>query len=92
MFISHYKYILGYISSYHCLQVAAMREIAHIADSFSTDRMDCRDKKLLDEVKNAVNECLMDVVGEARKIRRKGSSKRKRLDDLSNTDDLNVMQ
>ncbi|KAH7547153.1 protein MAIN-LIKE 2 [Ziziphus jujuba] len=72
--------------------VAAMREIANIADSFSTDRMDCRDKKLLDEVKNAVNECLMDVVGEARKIRRKGSSKRKRLDDLSNTDDLNVMQ
>lgn len=87
MFRSLYKYILDYISSYHCFQVTAMREIANLADSFSTDRMDCRDRKLLDEVKNAVNECLMDVVGEARKVRRKGSAKRKRVDDLSNRDD-----
>lgn len=60
-----------------------MREIASIADSLPTEKMDSRDRKLLEEVKNAVHECLMDVVGESRKVRRKGAAKRKRVDELS---------
>lgn len=64
-----------------------MREIANIADSLSMEKMDCRDRKLLEDVKNAVHECLMDVVGESRKVKRKGAAKRKRVNELSSKDE-----
>ncbi|PON48172.1 Aminotransferase-like mobile domain containing protein [Parasponia andersonii] len=67
--------------------VAAMKEIAYIADSVSIDRMDSRDKKLLNEIKNSVQNCLTEIVGETRKGRRKSAAKRKRSDDSNSRDD-----
>ncbi|KAL5579455.1 hypothetical protein UlMin_011897 [Ulmus minor] len=67
--------------------VAAMKEIANLADTVSTERMDSRDKKLLEDVKDAVHSCLMDVVGEPRKVRRKTAAKRKKIDDSNGKDE-----
>ncbi|XP_020418645.1 protein MAIN-LIKE 2 isoform X1 [Prunus persica] len=67
--------------------VAAMREIADIADSFPADRMDSRDRKSLDEIKNAAHKSLMDLVGDSKKGRRKIATKRKREDDPTIKDD-----
>lgn len=64
-----------------------MREIANIADSLSIDKMDCRDRRLLDEIKNTIHECLIDVVGESRKVRRKNPTKRRKLDDSFSSKD-----
>ena len=63
-----------------------MKEIAYLADSVSADQIDSQDKKLLDEIKSSVHNCLIDIVGETRKPgRRKSTAKRKRSD--SNTKD-----
>ncbi|XP_062087709.1 protein MAIN-LIKE 2-like [Humulus lupulus] len=67
--------------------VAAMKEIASIAESVSIDRMDSRDKKLLNEIKSSVHNCLTEIVGEARKGRRKSAAKRKRSDDSNSRED-----
>lgn len=64
-----------------------MREIADIADSFPADRMDSRDRKSLDEIKNAAHKSLMDLVGDSKKGRRKIATKRKREDDPTIKDD-----
>lgn len=64
-----------------------MKEIANIADSVSIDQMDSRDKKLLNEIKNSVHNCLTEIVGETRKGRRKSAAKRKRSDDSNSKDD-----
>ena len=64
-----------------------MKEIANLADTVSTERMDSRDKKLLEDVKDAVHSCLMDVVGEPRKVRRKTAAKRKKIDDSNGKDE-----
>ena len=69
------------------LQVAAMKEIASIADSVPIERMDSRDKKLLNEIKSSVHNCLTEIVGETRKGRRKSAAKRKRSDDSNSRDE-----
>lgn len=65
-----------------------MKEIATIADSVSVDQIDLRDKKLLDEIKSSVRNCLVDIIGESRKPgRRKSIVKRKRSGDSNVKDD-----
>lgn len=60
-------------------KVEAMKEIANIVDMFSTDGMDSRDMKLLDEIKEIAHIYLRDEVGDSpKKIRKKSTPKKPR--------------
>lgn len=64
-----------------------MNEIASMLDRFTEEGMDARDRKLLDEVKDIVNNYLMDEVGDSqKKIGTKSTKKRRRKDDSNGED------
>lgn len=64
-----------------------MNEIASMLDRFTEVGMDARDRKLLDEVKDIVNNYLMDEVGDSqKKIGTKSTKKRRRKDDSNGED------
>lgn len=68
-------------------KVEALNEIASMLDRFTEVGMDARDRKLLDEVKDIVNNYLMDEVGDSqKKIGTKSTKKRRRKDDSNGED------
>lgn len=59
-----------------------MREIANLADIFSTEGLDSYNRGLIDEVKNIAHKCLTEQFEEIpkEKVTKKGSRKRKQKD------------
>ncbi|CAI8583133.1 unnamed protein product [Vicia faba] len=62
--------------------VTAMREIANLADIFSTEGLDSYNRGLIDEVKSIAHKCLTEQFEELpkEKVTKKGSKKRKQKD------------